>query len=185
MIANDQSREGCTRATPQYFVSAPVVDSVTTIRPDPDGLTIRRAERADLLAVIRIESASFPQPWPANAFEAFLGEPGFLVAVDDASRVVGYAVADVSPTHGGRLGHLKDLAVHPDQRGKGIATALLQRVFALMHTNGADSVKLEVRESNEPARELYRSVGFEPLRRIEGYYADGEDALVLLYDLAE
>lgn len=156
---------------------------MTITRPDPDGVTIRRAERADLLAVVRIESASFPQPWPTNAFEAFLGEPGFVVAVDAADRVVGYAVADVSPTHGGRIGHLKDIAVHPDRRGRGIATALLDHVFAYVHTSGADSLKLEVRESNEPARNLYRSEGFEPLRRVEGYYADGEDALVLLHDL--
>ncbi|MFC3960316.1 ribosomal protein S18-alanine N-acetyltransferase [Halovivax cerinus] len=158
---------------------------MTVPHPAPDGVTIRRAERADLLAVIRIESASFPQPWPANAFEAFLGEPGFLVAVDAANRVVGYAVADVTPTHGGLLGHLKDIAVHPDRRGNGIATALLERVFVLMHTSGADSLKLEVRESNEPALELYRGAGFEPLRRVDDYYADGEDAIVMLHDLDE
>lgn len=158
---------------------------MTITRPEPDGVTIRRAERADLLAVVRIESASFPQPWPANAFESFLGEPGFLVAVDSADRVVGYAVADVSPTHGGRLGHLKDIAVHPDCRGNGVATALLEHVFGFVRRSGANSLKLEVRESNEPARTLYRSEGFEPLRRIDGYYADGEDALVMLYELDE
>ncbi len=156
---------------------------MTITRPDPEGLTIRRAERADLLAVVRIESASFPEPWPANAFESFLGEPGFLVAVEPDGAVVGYAVADVTPTHGRLLGHLKDIAVHPDRRGKGIATALLHRVLLVLRRGGADSVKLEVRESNGAARALYRSAGFEPFRRIDGYYADGEDALVLLRDL--
>ena len=48
----------------------------------PDRVSIRPAERADLLAVLGIERASFPQPWPYQAFQGFLGEPGFLVAVD-------------------------------------------------------------------------------------------------------
>ncbi|WP_247730487.1 ribosomal protein S18-alanine N-acetyltransferase [Halovivax limisalsi] len=156
---------------------------MTITRPDPDGVAIRPAERADLLAVVRIESASFPEPWPMSAFEHFLGQPGFLVAVDPADAVAGYAVADVTPTHGGLLGHLKDIAVHPERRGEGVATALLERVFAVLREHGADSVKLEVRESNDPARELYRSAGFEPLRRVEGYYGNGEDALVLLREI--
>lgn len=158
---------------------------MTITRPDPDGVTIRPAERADVLAVVRIESVSFPEPWPMSAFELFLGQPGFLVAVDPTNGIVGYAVADVTPTHGGLLGHLKDIAVHPDRRGEGIATAVLERVVAVLREHGADSVKLEVRESNDPARNLYRSAGFEPLRRIEGYYGNGEDALVMLRDVAD
>ena len=156
---------------------------MTVSRPEPDGVSIRRAERADLLAVVRIESASFPQPWPADAFGQFLGEPGFLVAVDAEERIVGYAVADVARTHGGRIGHLKDIAVHPDRRGQGIATGLLQRVFAVLGSRGAGSVKLEVRKSNESAIALYRRFGFEELRRVEDYYADDEDAVVMIRDL--
>ena len=156
---------------------------MTVSRPEPDGVSIRRAERADLLAVVRIESASFPQPWPADAFGQFLGEPGFLVAADAEERVVGYAVADVARTHGGRIGHLKDIAVHPDRRGQGIATGLLQRVFAVLGSQGVDSIKLEVRESNESAMALYRRFGFEELRRVDGYYADDEAAVVMIRDL--
>jgi ribosomal-protein-alanine N-acetyltransferase len=43
-------------------------------------------------------------------------------------------------------------------------------------------VKLEVRDSNDVARSLYRDVGFEPARRVPGYYEDGEDALVMVLD---
>lgn len=48
--------------------------AVTTTAPFPeDGDSgIRRAERADLLAIYRIEKASFPQPWPYEAFDRFL-----------------------------------------------------------------------------------------------------------------
>ncbi|APW97354.1 ribosomal-protein-alanine N-acetyltransferase RimI [Halobiforma lacisalsi AJ5] len=144
-------------------------------------LSIRPAERADLLAVVRIENASFSQPWPYDAFDRFLGEPGFLVAVDDG-RIAGYVVADVSSNVGRRIGHIKDIAVHPDHRGNGIGSALLSRALAVMAAHGADSVKLEVRRSNDKAKRLYREFGFEPLRRMPDYY-DDEDAIVMIRKL--
>ncbi|WP_254766480.1 ribosomal protein S18-alanine N-acetyltransferase [Salinilacihabitans rarus] len=147
-----------------------------------DELEIRPAERADLLAVVRIERESFTQPWPYDAFEGFLGEPGFLVATDDG-RVAGYVVADVTPNYGRDLGHVKDIAVHPARRGAGVGSALLARALAVLAGHGADSVKLEVRESNDAARRLYREFGFAPLRRVPGYYDDGEDAIVMIRDL--
>ena len=144
-----------------------------------DELAIRRAERADLLAVISIENASFEQPWPYDAFDGFLGEPGFLVA-ETEGRVAGYVVADVTQTVGRRLGHVKDIAVHPERRGAGVGTALLSRALAVLTAHGADTVKLEVRRSNEGAKRLYRQFGFEPLRLVPGYYQDDEDAIVMI-----
>ncbi|ELY54277.1 ribosomal protein S18-alanine N-acetyltransferase [Natronolimnohabitans innermongolicus] len=149
---------------------------------DGNGLSIRPAERADLLAVVRIENESFPQPWPYDAFERFLGEPGFLIAVR-GGEIAGYAISDVSRTYGRQLGHLKDIAVHPDHRGEGIGTALLRRTLAVLAAHGADSVKLEARRSNEGAKRLYRQFGFEPLRRVPGYYENGEDAIVMIRKL--
>lgn len=149
---------------------------------DVDDLDIRPAERADLLAILRIEKASFPQPWPYDAFDEFLGEPAFLVAVcDDA--IAGYVVADVTPNHGRGLGHVKDLAVHPDRRGDGIGSTLLSRALMVLAAHDAESVKLEVREGNEAAMALYRTHGFEPLRRVPRYYNDGDDAIVMIRDL--
>ncbi|MFB6218864.1 MAG: ribosomal protein S18-alanine N-acetyltransferase [Halobacteriaceae archaeon] len=146
-----------------------------------EGVSVREAERADLLAVCRIEKASFEQPWPFSAFEGFLGEPGFMVAHDDTASepVVGYVVADYVPTHGRALGHVKDLAVHPDRRGEGIGRTLLTRALGYLEARGVGSTKLEVRPSNEAARALYREFGFDHHRTVPGYYDDGEDALVL------
>lgn len=146
---------------------------------DDGEVLIRRADRADLLAVVEIEDASFPQPWPYHAFEGFLGRPGFLVATD-GNRVEGYVVSDVTPNHGRGIGHVKDIAVHPDRRGRGIGSALLARSIGVLEAHGAASVKLEVRDSNEGAKHLYRESGFEPVRRVPRYYDDGEDAIVML-----
>lgn len=147
-------------------------------------VTVRRVTRADLLAVHRIEQASFGQPWPYDAFENLLEEPAFLVAEREGA-IAGYAVADVTSNFGRDVGHLKDIAVHPDARGEGIGRQLLRSTLVRLRAQGAMVVKLEVRESNEPARKLYLSEGFEPLRRVPRYYNDGEDAIVMVLDLAE
>ena len=202
----------------------------------PDGVAIRPAERADLLPVLRIEQASFPQPWPYQAFEGFLGEPGFLVAVgrgtgDDAEwtgtddvgdtvgdgesdarspgdrgagsgvggvadagglalgdagdEVRGYVVADVVSEFGRTVGHVKDIAVHPGWRGRGIGTRLLDRALSVLAAGGARRAKLEVRAGNREAQKLYRSFGFSPDHVVSGYYDDGEDALLFVADLTE
>jgi ribosomal-protein-alanine N-acetyltransferase len=152
---------------------------VTTAPPE-DGrpLRIRPAERADLLEVYRIESDSFPQPWPFSAFEQFLNTPGFLVAEEGAVR--GYIVADTVSGRGFPMGHIKDLAVHEQHRGRGIGSGLLQRAIGRLDADGVRAIKLEVRESNDPAISLYRSFGFEHRKTLESYYDDGEDALLLV-----
>lgn len=151
---------------------------MTTVLPPERGPHIRQAERADLLAVHRIEQAAFPQPWPFGAFEGYLGESGFLVAEDRA--VVGYVVADAVPNHGRPLGHVKDIAVRRDRRGEGTGSRLLERALAVLESRGVASVKLEVRESNERAQALYRRFGFVHRRTVPRYYSDGEDAFVFV-----
>jgi ribosomal-protein-alanine N-acetyltransferase len=148
----------------------------------PVDVTIRRVERADLLAVVRIERECFDDPWPYDAFERMLAEPAFLVA-EREGVVVGYVVADVTPNHGRDIGHVKDLAVHPAKRGDGLGRGLLRSALARLRGVDAAVVRLEVRESNSIARSLYGDEGFAPVRRISNYYRDGEDALVLALDL--
>lgn len=161
-----------------------------TVTPEdaPSGIRIRRAERADLLAVYRIEKASFSSPWPFEAFEQQLSGPGFLVAVDDdengeivdTANVIGFVVADHVPNHGQPFGHIKDLAVHPEYQGEGVGTALLRRGLDVLYEQSVRSVKLEVRESNDGAKRLYTQFGFEPLRRVPRYYDNGDDAIIMV-----
>jgi len=153
----------------------------TTARDSDDTPTIREVTRADLLEVYRIERAEFPQPWPYDAFQRFLEEPGFLVAEVDGG-VAGYVVADTVPNHGRQLGHVKDIAVRDDLQREGIGTQLLRRILGQLRSAGAGAVKLEVRESNERALGLYRRHGFEHRRTVPRYYDDGEDALVMVRD---
>ena len=166
-------------ASRRVYSSRPLTRPVSLV-----DATVRRAERADLLEVLRIERACFSDPWPYDAFEGLVDEPAFLVAEREGA-VVGFVVADATPNHGRDIGHVKDLAVHPDARGEGVGRALLRSALARLRSVGVAIVRLEVRESNAAARSLYADEGFEPMRRATRYYRDGEDAIVLVLDLAE
>lgn len=143
-------------------------------------VAIRQATRADLLSIYRLEKRIFDEPWSYSTFEDFLGEPAFLVA-ERNGRVLGYVVADWMANYGGNFGHIKDLAVDPECRRNGLGRTLLRRAVSRLLIERVTRIKLEVREHNTVARELYTQEGFEPFRRIPRYYHDGEAALVLVY----
>jgi ribosomal-protein-alanine N-acetyltransferase len=150
---------------------------------DPRAETaVRSAVRADLLAVFRIEKRSFEQPWPYDAFEGVLGAPAFLVAERNGA-IAGFVVGDTIDRHGASVGHVKDLAVDPDYRRRGLGGRLLSEALSALGSAGIDRVKLEVRRSNEAAQALYTAFDFERHHTVPGYYDDGEDAYVLVREL--
>jgi len=82
--------------------------------------------------------------------------------------------------------HLLNLAVHPDQRRRGIARSLLTGALDKARTQGAAVVWLEVRPSNAAALSLYHSFGFKEIGIRPGYYTDnGEDALIYAFSWEE
>jgi ribosomal-protein-alanine N-acetyltransferase len=128
--------------------------------------------------IMVVEKLSFSIPWSREAFfEEVTGNKFalYLSAVLDG-KVIGYAgmwgVLDE--------GHITNIAVHPEFRGKGVGSLLLQ---GLIDTAGAKdilSMTLEVRSGNVAAQGLYTKFGFEVKGIRKGYYADnGEDALIM------
>ena len=67
------------------------------------------------------------------------------------------------------------IAIHPDHRGKGLGRKLMEQFLTIARNNGAESVFLEMR-ANNPAENLYKTCGFEPIGRRKDYYrtTDGE-----------
>ena len=67
------------------------------------------------------------------------------------------------------------LAVHPQERGRGLGTALMARYMAAAAGRGVRRIFLEMR-ANNPAQSLYRRCGFAPIGVRPRYYrtADGE-----------
>ena len=142
------------------------------------GFAIRTAATADMLSVGLIERDSFADPWGSREFTSALESPHtiFLVAADADGVVSGYVIALVVQDEAEVL----NLAVRSPDRGKGIGAGLLDAAIAQVCDRGAANIYLEVRESNEAARGLYASRGFEEIsRRVKYYRSPVEDALVL------
>ena len=64
------------------------------------------------------------------------------------------------------------MAVAPEARGKGLGRRIMQTAIDEAVARRDRSVLLEVFEHNTPAVNLYRRLGFEPLRRLVGYHRD-------------
>ena len=80
--------------------------------------------------------------------------------------------------------HLTDLGVAEPSRRRGVGRALVSELCREGVLAGARLVVLEVRESNQPARELYRGLDFREQDLRARYYADtGEDAVVMQLEL--
>lgn len=77
-------------------------------------------------------------------------------------------------------GHITNVAVLPEYRGKRIASSLLEEMFDICGKNGIVDYTLEVRVSNFPAISLYEKHGFESEGIRPGYYQDNhEDAMIM------
>lgn len=79
-----------------------------------------------------------------------------------AGEVAGAATCfyGFSTFHARQLLNVHDLAVMPRFQRRGIGRALLAEAEARARAKGCCRVTLEVREDNQPARELYQSQGF-------------------------
>jgi [ribosomal protein S18]-alanine N-acetyltransferase len=140
-------------------------------------MQIRRLTYADLPQVIAIERRAFPTPWSLAMFVLELSKPSgiCLAAVDDEGHLAGFLVCSRYE----RVWHVMNVAVDPDRRREGIATALLNRLFERVAEPDA-RYTLEVRRSNDGAIALYERFGFRVAGVRRRYYQDnGEDAYVM------
>lgn len=131
----------------------------------------------DLDQIEEVELLSFAIPWPRQSFYDELNNhlATCIVAKHD-NRVIGYAgmwrIIDE--------GHITNIAVHPDFRGKSVATALIFKLIEIAKAHDIVSLTLEVRKSNIAAQKLYEKHGFYSAGLRKAYYSDNkEDAIIM------
>jgi ribosomal-protein-alanine N-acetyltransferase len=146
-----------------------------------DPLKIRRLTYADLPQVIAIERRAFPTPWSLAMFVLELSKPsGICLAATRGERVVGYLVC----SRYDRVWHVMNVAVDDRRLRRGIATALLTRLFEIADRRG-EQYTLEVRESNNAAITLYERFGFKSAGLRPGYYHDNKEDAVIMWRTAD
>ena len=139
---------------------------------------LRRLESGDLDEVEVIERESYPTPWSRSMFDAELRKPSSLAlgAFIEGDALVGYAFVSRYVD----AWHVMNVAVANAYRRRGIAVALLERLFEVTATDPRRGYTLEVRVSNTGAIALYERLGFEARGVRRGYYTDNrEDALIM------
>lgn len=153
------------------------------------GPVIRPATAADVPAIADLEvEALGVDAWSEGlVHEGVVGNLPtihYLVAEPDlgpgheagpVAGLAGYAVASVA----GDIAELQRIAVRPDARRTGVASALLDQVVRLARADGADRLLLEVRDTNAPALAFYAARDFVEVDRRPRYYRDGAPAVVL------
>jgi len=135
----------------------------------------------DLHEVLRLANDALDEDYDGGLFLHFarLHPEAFHVA-EAGDEILGFVMGTVQRAYQARI---LALAVADGWRRQGVGTRLTQRFLTAFRQHGVKRVTLEVRVSNDGAKELYRSMGFETDDVIEEYYNDGEDAYVMVRTL--
>lgn len=134
---------------------------------------------ADLDAVASTEDSAYSHPWTrGNFIDSLAAGYHAQVLEEPGVALVGYFVAMA----GADEMHLLNITVAPAWQERGHGGLLLETVRKLTVQAGFASLWLEVRESNQRARDIYLRRGFAVVGRRRDYYParpGREDALVM------
>jgi [ribosomal protein S18]-alanine N-acetyltransferase len=159
---------------------------------------VRRAISADIPAMIELErQSSNAAHWTLGLYEARVAgnkppraESLALVAEDEPKpadavasctpRIIAFLVAHRVDTEW----ELENIVVAENLRRRGVGLYLAKKFIEHARGENGNSIFLEVRESNQAARALYRKLGFEEAGRRRGYYSNPpEEAIVCRINL--
>lgn len=132
----------------------------------------------DLDRVADLEIQCFATPWPQEALREELtsNAKAHYYVYEADGRLVGYCGLWLILDEG----HITNLAIDPQEQGKGYAQEMLTAFSEAVQAEGARFLTLEVRSGNAPAIRVYEKAGFVAQGVRKGYYLDsGEDALIM------
>ncbi|MEB3312557.1 MAG: ribosomal protein S18-alanine N-acetyltransferase [Cyanobacteriota bacterium] len=134
----------------------------------------------DIPALVDLDQRSLGGLWSAPTYQREIDSPNSCLriltrATPDTPKVIGLGCYWAILTEA----HLTLLAVDPAYQGRGLVQWLLIQLLEDARRRGLEQATLEVRCSNQGAISLYQRFGFQTLGQRQGYYTDGEDALIL------
>ena len=133
----------------------------------------------DLASVMVIENQAYAFPWTSGNFRDALAAGYTALKLVDQGAMVGYCVYMRVLEEA----HLLNFTIAPPRQRRGLGQAFLERLLARVADEGAASMLLEVRPSNDAGIRLYARNGFAEIGRRKGYYpaekGSREDALLM------
>jgi len=148
---------------------------------------LRKFAPNDLQSVMQINRLCLPENYTDFFFiDLYQRFPETFLVAEENGKIIGYIMCriEVGLSNFGlggliRKGHVVSIAVLPEGRRKGVAQALMTAAMEGMRYYKAKQCYLEVRVTNTAGISLYKKLGFEVSRIIEGYYSDGENAYLM------
>ncbi|MEJ5327988.1 MAG: ribosomal protein S18-alanine N-acetyltransferase [Candidatus Bathyarchaeia archaeon] len=148
---------------------------------------MRKFAPNDLQSVMQINRLCLPENYTDFFFiDLYQRFPETFLVAEENGKIIGYIMCriEVGLSNFGlggliRKGHVVSIAVLPEGRRKGVAQALMTAAMEGMRYYKAKQCYLEVRVTNTAGISLYKKLGFEVSRIIEGYYSDGENAYLM------
>ena len=162
----------------KYSLQSQLAEGINVNISDEAALFIRWMSSSDVSGIYDIEVNTFSDPWSVESFLYRLKERDYnlsIVGMVDNSIVayaISYLVCDEL--------HFSNIAVKKNFQRQRIAEILLWTSLQIGKQKNCRWVHLEVRESNNPAIQLYHKFGFKVVGVRKNYYQeDNEDALLM------
>jgi ribosomal-protein-alanine N-acetyltransferase len=139
---------------------------------------------ADFNALLEIDEASFVGGVAYNAAELsyFMNRSGAETLVaEEEGHIVAFLIIEVQA--GRRRATVVTLDVRASHRRSGFGTQLLIRAEEILVNHGVETYDLQVDVTNRGAINFYKKHGFKTVRTLKNYYANGNDAYLMMKEL--
>ena len=131
----------------------------------------------DISGISKIEERCFSDPWSLESVrEGLESSLDTWLVLKEMEGVLGYCVFRIIAGEG----ELLRIAVSPEFQGRGLSKKLMDQMVEYSRKKKAETMFLEVRESNEKARNLYRSYGFSEEGIRKDYYRNPVENAVIM-----
>ena len=148
-------------------------------------LNLRLAHSRDAAEIARmarelIEVGLSGWSWhPVRVARAIRSTTSSVLVASAREHVIGFAIMEF----GDATAHLNLLAVAPTHQRCGIGTRMMEWLEDSALVAGIETITLELRAINQPARDFYRTLAFKETGYIAGYYRGIETALRMARDI--
>jgi len=145
---------------------------------------IRHAAREDFETLLEIDEASFPGgvAYDANELAYFMSRTGAeTIVAEEDGEIIAFLIMEVHRTR--RTATIVTLDVRENYRRNGYGTRLLLRTEEMLDDYGVEIYDLQVDVTNRNAIRFYKKHGFNVVRTLLNYYANGHDAYLMTKEL--
>jgi len=139
------------------------------------GITIETATWRDIKDLHQLEKICFQlDAWPLLDILGVLTIPQIIrYKAAEQEKLVGFIAVDLRRSQ--QTAWIATLAVLPNYRNSGIGSTLIQIIEEEVNL---PKINLSVRQSNQPAIQLYQKHGYQQIDIWKKYYKGGDNALV-------